>query len=105
MGTKNNPGRFDCYDKAHADEPMFVLLGRDSIAPIVVEMWAKMRRLLRGRTDPKADEAFRCAEAMRVWRCATRPSEGHCACSRLRGHVGPEECCYCRGNDRCRNLP
>ncbi|HAW11807.1 MAG TPA: aspartate decarboxylase, partial [Chloroflexi bacterium] len=29
MGTKNNPGKFDCYDDAHPDEPMFVLLGRD----------------------------------------------------------------------------
>ena len=29
MGTKNNPGKFDCYEHAKPDEPMFVLLGRD----------------------------------------------------------------------------
>ena len=28
MGTKNNPGRFDCYGNAEPDEPIFVLLGR-----------------------------------------------------------------------------
>lgn len=29
MGTKNNPGEFDCYANAAPDEPMFILLGRD----------------------------------------------------------------------------
>lgn len=29
MGTKNNPGAFDCYANAEPDEPMFVLLARD----------------------------------------------------------------------------
>ena len=26
MGTKNNPGKFDCYANAKPDEPLFVLL-------------------------------------------------------------------------------
>lgn len=40
MGTKNNPGKFDCYAKADPDEPMFILLGRDPLAPSLVLMWA-----------------------------------------------------------------
>jgi hypothetical protein len=28
MGTKNVPGKFDCYANALPDEPTFVLLGR-----------------------------------------------------------------------------
>ncbi len=43
MGTKNNPGKFDCYAKAEPDEPMFVLLARDRIAPTLVRIWAAIR--------------------------------------------------------------
>jgi len=43
MGTKNNPGQFDCYAKALPDEPMFVLLGRDPLAGFLTSIWAKMR--------------------------------------------------------------
>jgi hypothetical protein len=45
MGTKNNPGKFDCYDDAHPDEPMFVLLGRDPAAGSLVRLWARRREL------------------------------------------------------------
>lgn len=38
MGTKNNPGTFDCYANAAPDEPMFVLLGRDKHAPLLVRL-------------------------------------------------------------------
>lgn len=40
MGTKNNPGTFDCYANAKPDEPMFVLLARDKKAPEIVRAWA-----------------------------------------------------------------
>jgi hypothetical protein len=43
MGTKNNPGKFDCYTKAEPDEPMFVLLGRDPSAHLLVELWALLQ--------------------------------------------------------------
>ena len=66
MGTKNHPGRFDCYGNAHPDEPMFVLLARDPLAPMLVELWAHMRVLTRG-DDAKVREAKSCAEAMRRW--------------------------------------
>lgn len=66
MGTKNNPGKYDCYANAHPDEPMFVLLGRDPEAPALVEEWAAKRFALEGRT-PKVLEARACAGAMREW--------------------------------------
>lgn len=43
MGTKNNPGKFDCYAKAEPDEPMFTLLGRDPQAAHLVSVWSKIR--------------------------------------------------------------
>jgi len=45
MSTKNDPGPFDCYANAKPDEPMFVLLGRDRHAAVLVHLWAAMRRL------------------------------------------------------------
>lgn len=79
MGTKNNPGKFDCYANAEPDEPMFILLARDASAPEVVEDWAadRMRAIVLGlkpKSDlPMVDEAQRCAESMRAWRKANRP--------------------------------
>lgn len=66
MGTKNNPGQFDCYTAAHPDEPMFVLLGRDHSAPSLVEAWANTREQ-RGVDPNKIAEARGCANMMRAW--------------------------------------
>jgi hypothetical protein len=79
MGTRNNPGEFDCYANAGPDEPMFVLLGRDAQAPTLVRQWATARGMallqqMRGRADLGGDEArqiqeaFACADAMEAWR-------------------------------------
>lgn len=66
MGTKNNPSTFDCYANAAPDEPMFVLLGRDPCAPVLVQLWAEMRRVL--DEDPaKIEEADAVAKSMRAW--------------------------------------
>ena len=66
MGTKNNPGAFDCYAAAHPDEPMFILLGRDKHAPTLVWLWATLREL--DDEDPaKVDEARQCSRAMSEW--------------------------------------
>ena len=43
MGTKNNPGSYDCYAKADPDEPMFILLGRDWSAHYLVSLWIALR--------------------------------------------------------------
>jgi hypothetical protein len=67
MGTKNNPGPFDCYANAEPDEPMFILLGRDKHAPLLVELWAALRAL-NGESPEKVKEALDCAEAMKSWR-------------------------------------
>ena len=67
MGTKNNPGTYDCYAKAEPDEPIFILLGRDIGAPVLVEKWAEQAERVGG--DPeKIAEARKCAADMRAWR-------------------------------------
>jgi hypothetical protein len=66
MGTKNNPGNFDCYANAEPDEPMFILLARDPQAPALVEKWAT-DRIKAGENPDKVKEAFTCADTMREW--------------------------------------
>lgn len=74
MGTKLNPGRFDCYAAALLDEPMFILLGRDSDAPAIVSLWAARRQEgIEEGERPAEDcdlvaEARHCANAMKQWR-------------------------------------
>lgn len=76
MGTKDNPGSFDCYANAAPDEPMFVLLGRDKHAPTLVWLWATLREI--DQEDPaKVDEARQCAVAMMEYaRAHGRPVAG-----------------------------
>lgn len=66
MGTKSEPGAFDCYSSAEPDEPMFVLLGRDKHAPTIVWLWATLREL-DGEDETKVAEAQRCAMDMMQW--------------------------------------
>lgn len=94
MGTKQRPGTFDCYHAADEDEPMFVLLARDELAPERVEEWARRRfeklaaehgnvRLPERYDGPHKDritqqlrkiaEALQCANNMREWRKKNRP--------------------------------
>lgn len=80
MGTKNNPGEFDCYEHAEPDEPLFTLLARDAVAPNIVDAWADAReKRLHTLIDQVSGsevvdeldqiaEARRCAEQMREWR-------------------------------------
>jgi len=74
MGTKNNPGAYDCYDKALPDEPMFVLLARDPFAPTVLRWWAAQREDdIDAHIRPESDnamvqEARKCADEMESWR-------------------------------------
>lgn len=66
MGTKNNPGTFDCVARAEPDEQMFTLLGRDPIGGSLVRLWAEAREQL--ATDPaKINEANDCAALMDAW--------------------------------------
>jgi hypothetical protein len=69
MGTKNNPGKYDCYEAAGPDEPMFILLARDPLAPILVDLWASLRAHTAGNPS-KVAEARACAASMRDWKRA-----------------------------------
>lgn len=64
MATKNNPGPYDCYANAEPDEPMFVLLGRDATAALVVTFWVALRQKL-GKTEPEKLEEARRSHTMR----------------------------------------
>lgn len=74
MGTKNNPGKFDCYANALPDEPMFVLLARDPKFFKYVLKWANDRDLDIACGDrPLSDsdmtkEARQCAYDGQLWR-------------------------------------
>lgn len=78
MGTKNNPGTFDCYANAEPDEPMFILLGRDEDAAKAVREWAGSRtRKITTGLKPESDramikEAYECADAMDAYRRARK---------------------------------
>ncbi len=68
MGTKNDPGAHDCYAAAHPDEPMFILLGRDPVAPLLVRLWAELRgEMTKGLPTAQRDEAVRCSDVMHEW--------------------------------------
>lgn len=70
MGTKLNPGQFDCHAAAADDEPLFTLLARDRHAPILVALWAALRELDAECAD-KVAEARQCAAAMQAWATAS----------------------------------
>ena len=82
MGTKNNPGNYDCYANAHTDEPMFVLLGRDPIGGALVRLWAEARETLKPG-DKKIVEAQECAASMDEWCLRTAGREVHGALALL----------------------
>lgn len=92
MGTRNNPGKYDCYAKAEDDEPVFTLLGRDPQGGNFVDLWAALRAkderfarrifekmlecaaqtmMKQGDTD-KIVEAHHVADAMRMFRLEHR---------------------------------
>jgi len=66
MGSRNRPGKFDAYEKAAPDEPMFVLLARDPQAPALVRAWIAQRSE-KGESSEKLVEASECADAMEAW--------------------------------------
>jgi hypothetical protein len=66
VGSKSRPSKYDCFSKAEPDEPMFVLLGRDPCAPILIDTWCELRKRM-GEDFEKLDEARACAEACEQW--------------------------------------
>ncbi len=91
MGTKINPGEFDCYANAEADEPMFVLLARDITSKYFVRAWVAIQcgdietaqilmvdaarereqenKVIKKVTDKKMVEAEQCSVDMENWLC------------------------------------
>lgn len=72
MGTKNNPGRWDCYANADPDEPLFVLRGQDSTASLVVTLWRAMKMEMKEQgtsqiSEEKLEEARECSLALEKW--------------------------------------
>ena len=68
MGTKKNPGPYDCYAAAADDEPIFVLRASDPLAANLVRQWAILYLDDKKPTTwKKADEARACARAMDLW--------------------------------------
>lgn len=73
MGTKINPGKYDCYALAEPDEPMFTLLARDRDAAMIVKMWAFFRIQqidigIRPEEDrAQVSEAIHLATEMDIW--------------------------------------
>lgn len=72
MGTKNNPGNFNCYAAAMPDEPIFILMGRDPAAPVAMEFWIEERQRLGKAVDQddldKIEENRTLQGAFRRWR-------------------------------------
>ena len=82
MGTKSNPGKFDCYFKAGDDEPLFVLRAKDPLAANIVRRWADSYQLRKEIDNSKGhgpeelteiqrerlNEALAVADAMDEWR-------------------------------------
>lgn len=66
MGSRLNPGRFDCQDKAADDEPTFTLLARDKHAASLVWMWAALRAI-DGEDPDVVAEARQCVIDMMNW--------------------------------------
>jgi len=68
MGTKANPEpKYDCLAKAHPDEPVFVLLGRDPVATHVISFWRTLREAIGDEDTDKLVNAFKIEAAMRAW--------------------------------------
>ena len=82
MGTKNNPGLFDCYKEAGSDEPIFILRANDELAPNIIRFWAeeyrisKLKKSKDNKLTPKQEsryqEARLCARSMEVWKINSR---------------------------------
>lgn len=74
MGTKANPGKYDCHANALPDEPMFVLLARDPDFERLVRSWAEShQRAIFCGDRPDGDfeivnEAMQCALDGARWR-------------------------------------
>ena len=66
MAIKSYEAKFGTFARAADDEPLFILRAQDTMAPIIVELWAACAEAL-GVPAEKVIEARLCAETMRAW--------------------------------------
>jgi hypothetical protein len=74
MGTKNNPGKFNCFN-VDPDEPTFTLRAKDPSAAMMVRNWAisRFNAIMSGNKPNTAEqfekiaEALQCASDMEAW--------------------------------------
>lgn len=64
IDEENMPG--STWNKTDAREPVFVLVGRDRLAPILVRMWVTLARFM-GVKAKKLQEAAELASQMEAW--------------------------------------
>ena len=74
MGTKTNPGEYDCYAALADDEPYFLLRANDPLAPEIVRDWVRQYRKMKvsngaygSKQATKSLEAEDVADAMERW--------------------------------------
>jgi hypothetical protein len=74
MATKAELLASKMWENTADDEPVFMLVGRDALAPHIIRMWVAMHGLisrfddvLAQQAERKNVEAFNCADAMAVW--------------------------------------
>lgn len=72
MGTKKNPGKFDCLAKIGDDEPFFVLRAQDMSAPGLIDAWVTKNK--NSVSPDKLKEARDLAENMRLWKGRRAPT-------------------------------
>jgi hypothetical protein len=74
MGTRNNPGAFNCYAAALPDETIFTVLARDPAMPGTIRFWIGERARLGKNVTPedikRLGEAAEVADAAEAWRAA-----------------------------------
>jgi hypothetical protein len=65
-----------CFSKAAPDEPIFVLRGKDPLAPLVVKLWAQMATSVGtyGHEENKRASAYDVAAEMERYRNANYPA-------------------------------
>jgi hypothetical protein len=66
MGTKSDPGEYDCYAAAASDEPVFTLRANNKFTPTLIWLWASLSEL-DGEDPKKVAEARSCVTDSLRW--------------------------------------
>lgn len=66
-----------CLNKARAEEPLFVLRGKDPLAPEVVRTWANIAETYGCHEPDKIAEARALADQMDEYRKRVHPEKRH----------------------------